>query len=179
MLGTYGIWSGDMLKLKAMKYAMPVMAMASAAILACATTSSAAPAAFWRLQNGHSNLCLGVSGSSTSNGAEVIQWSCDGGAEQSWNFVPGPGTDQYTLHNSNSGQCLAIGGSSTAVGHGAIQWPCDGLSDELWEYNQIDMLTNVNSGLCLAVPGSSTSNGTQVVQWTCQPTNADQFWHSF
>ncbi|MFI1769239.1 RICIN domain-containing protein [Streptomyces sp. NPDC020800] len=160
------------------KFTLGAMAMICAFLLACATTSSAAPAAFWALENSHSHLCLGVSGSSTAISAPVIQWSCDSGSEQQWNFVAGSGLDQYTLHNGNSGQCLAIGSSSTTVGAKAIQYPCNGLRDQLWKYNQINQLINVNSGLCLAIPGSSTSNGTRAVQWTCQNANADQQWGS-
>lgn len=119
-----------------------------------------------------------MGGASTANGAAVIQWGCNGQGEQSWNFVAGSASDQYTLHNSNSGKCLAIGASSTVAGAEAIQWTCDGNSDQVWTYDSLNRLKNLNSGLCLAIGGSSTTAGVQAIQWSCSTTNADQQWSS-
>lgn len=32
-----------------------------------------------------SRLCLDVSGQATANGAKVVLWTCNGGANQRWN----------------------------------------------------------------------------------------------
>jgi len=39
-------------------------------------------------QNVNSNMCLGVDGASTANGAQLKQFPCDGTLNQEWRFIP-------------------------------------------------------------------------------------------
>jgi hypothetical protein len=113
---------GDALsKHRKINHFLTAVAAASAALLLCASNASAAD---WQLTNAHSGRCLAVANASTANAAGVIQWTCNGGSEQEWNFVPASGIDYYTLHNAHSGQCLAIGSASTAQG-GCVQSTAD------------------------------------------------------
>ncbi|KOV82850.1 hypothetical protein ADL03_22410 [Nocardia sp. NRRL S-836] len=52
-----------------------------------AVTPSASAATYYNLVNGKSGKCMSVEGGgSTANGAKVVQWSPNGGAEQGWDF---------------------------------------------------------------------------------------------
>jgi hypothetical protein len=159
-------------KYRKAKYSLTAVAAASVAVLLCASNASAAS---WQLENDNSGKCLAVAGASTANAAGVIQWTCNGGSEQQWNFVPASGTDEYTLHNGHSGQCLAIGSASTAQGAKAIQWPCNGHAEQTWKYVGNDNLINVNSGLCLGIPGGTTANAAAAEQLSCN-NSTSQSW---
>ncbi|MFE5893950.1 RICIN domain-containing protein [Streptomyces sp. NPDC056462] len=151
------------------------LAAAAVSILAIATPANAV-VPYW-VKNQASGKCLAVPNSSTANGTGLIQWTCNGNADQTWeaDLVPGGDGNRYTFKNRNSGKCLAIPGSSTTNGTQAVQWTCNGGSEQLWIVDSIGRLRNVNSDRCLADPNSSTANGTEIIQWTCTE-NSNQRW---
>ncbi|MEO6088218.1 MAG: RICIN domain-containing protein, partial [Umezawaea sp.] len=82
-----------------------------------------------QLKNRKSGKCLSVSGSgSAANGAELIQWSCNGGLEQMW--TP---SDGY-LVNHNSGKVASIAGASFDKGAKVIQWSANGGNEQVWQF---------------------------------------------
>jgi hypothetical protein len=113
----------------------------------------------------------------TENGTGLIQWTCNGGAEQKWHLTPvaGGNGDRYVVKNANSGRCLAMPGASVADGTQAIQWTCNGGKEQVWIHDSLDRLRNLNSDKCLAIPASNPDIGTKVIQWTCS-ANTDQRW---
>jgi len=84
----------------------------------------------------YDRLCMGVSGGSTANGASVIQWGCNGNADQKWAYrytgVMVGGWPVFNIVNLNSHRCLGISGGSLATGAPAIQWECNGNRDQMW-----------------------------------------------
>jgi len=73
---------------------------------------------------GNSNLCLNVRGASKSNGAEVVQWSCDSSQNnQNWTRVE-HGGGWFSLKNVHSGKCLDLSGGSTRPGAFFGQYTC-------------------------------------------------------
>ncbi|KOV35944.1 hypothetical protein ADK60_07960 [Streptomyces sp. XY431] len=86
------------------------------------------------LTNTSSGKCLDVSGSSTADGAQVLQWTCGSGkANQEWTLVPPAGGATMQLVSANSGKCLDVSGSSTADGALAVQWTCTtGRTSQQW-----------------------------------------------
>jgi hypothetical protein len=144
-------------------------------------TPLAAPAASTITGVG-SGLCLDVTGASTSQGAQVIQWTCDSRANQQWERVPVPGSGAYQIVSVNSGMCLDVTGASVTAGAQVIQWPCGtGKTNQEWTLNPVPgstalQIVSVNSGMCLDVTGASTAAGTQIIQWTCGSGKSNQEW---
>jgi hypothetical protein len=119
------------------------------------------------------SLALDVAGASRGDGAAVIQWGINGGANQQWRFVPLGGT-HYNIVNVNSGKCLTAPGGSTAPGTGLVQWVC-GRAGQDWlgsflswgtsTSNQVVTFTLGNSQIAMDVPGGSGLWGTQLATW--------------
>ncbi len=117
-------------------------------------------------KNRWSGQCLGV-GSSTSNGAPVIQWGCNGAADEQWYLWQTSASDgsiAYYVKNRYSGKCLGVG-SSLASGAGVIQYTCNEATDEMWWVEDEEM-QNVYSGKCIGTGGNGYP-GNQVIQWPC------------
>jgi len=81
-----------------------------------------------------SGKCMNVSGASKTNGAKVIQWTCEPVSNGIWHYVAlSGGNAGYVSFTANhSGQCLNVSGSSTSNGAQIIQWPCSGGFNEMW-----------------------------------------------
>jgi hypothetical protein len=125
--------------------------------------------------------CLGILNGSTSQGAQAIQWPCNGHPDQQWLAEPVSGSE-YELINSNDGMCLGILNGSTSQGAQAIQWPCNGHADQMWSVSSVNgdgnapvNLVNVKSSMCLGIQGGGDLAGTQAIQWPCNG-HPDQQW---
>lgn len=101
------------------------------------------PDQFWRFDytnygpqqiiNVNSNKCMGVNGGSLGQGAEIVQWTCDGSLNQEWSLGGTDGSFSYdTLVNANSNLCVAIAGNNPGQGGKLVQWACDGNGDKRW-----------------------------------------------
>jgi hypothetical protein len=79
--------------------------------------------------NQQSGKCLDVSGSSTSDGAAVVQFTCGGGTNQQFTLrkVTYSGNDahDYQLVARHSGKCVDVSGVSTAARAAVHQWTCN------------------------------------------------------
>ncbi|MEU5531921.1 RICIN domain-containing protein [Streptomyces sp. NPDC020362] len=155
-----------------------ISAVAAAAVCALALPDSAHAAIITsHLQNVQTDHCMAIPDSSTANGADVIQWTCNHNKDQQWILqgVGGDNGDRVRVRNVHSDKCLAMPDADTANGTRAIQRTCNGGSEQTWIYDSIGRLRNVHSDRCLAVPNGSMTSGTGIVQWTCT-TNSDQRW---
>ncbi|CAG7617630.1 RICIN domain-containing protein [Actinacidiphila bryophytorum] len=125
--------------------------------------------------NAKSDMCLSVSGGgSTADGADIIQWTCNGGPEQQWRW------DGSRLVNTKSGKCLSVsGGGSTADGADIIQWTCNTGPEQQWTYHPHTGNWSNGNGKYLSVSGGgSTTAGAQVVQWSSSGGPEQQWWAS-
>jgi non-reducing end alpha-L-arabinofuranosidase len=132
------------------------------------------PSGYHRLVVGNDGLCLDVFGNSGSAGAVIDQWSCNGQANQQFQFLPGA-NGYGELQAQNSGQVVAVANSSTAQGTpDIVQQARNGAANSMWQpVQQSDgsyAFRNQNSGLCLDVYGSSGTAGQQLDQWPCKNT---------
>ena len=160
--------------------AMTTLLIAMAGVLSPASAEPATPraasaeAGWIRIVNDNSGLCLAIGGGNAYAGATAIQWTCNGGAEQSW-YVNG---SAWSPIRFNSELCLAIGGRSTANGAKAILWPCNGGPEQLWYVGgpAISPVGNYNSGKCLAIGGRSTTRGAAAIQWQCNGGPEQDWW---
>ena len=75
---------------------------------------------------------VGISASSTTNGAHAIQWTYqDQNPDQRWELRWSDSTT-FTIRNLNSGKCLGISAGSKTHGAIAIQWECTFVPDQTW-----------------------------------------------
>ncbi|MEU9371721.1 RICIN domain-containing protein [Streptomyces avermitilis] len=127
-----------------------------------------------RIRNVNSDKCLLPYGSSLNDGANVVQWDCNGTSAQNWYW------DGSRIRNFQSNRCLSVYGRSTSDGAQITQWRCNGDATQNWSRASGtaggSVLVNGGSNLCLTIYGRSTSNGANSVQWTCQPDHTDHNW---
>ncbi|MEU8876709.1 RICIN domain-containing protein [Streptomyces javensis] len=132
------------------------------------------PTGYHQLVIGSDSLCLDVYGNSTSAGAAIDQWTCNGQSNQQFQFLPVPG-GYGQLQAQNSGLVVAVSGGSTSAGTPDIVQQAPGeAAGGLWlPVQQSDgsyAFQNKNSGLCLDVYGGGSSPGQQLDQWPCKNT---------
>nr|WP_211234780.1 ricin-type beta-trefoil lectin domain protein [Glycomyces arizonensis] len=134
-------------------------------------------ALFSAIVNRHSGKCMDVSGGSTADGAEIIQYDCHGGSNQRWR-LESVGGGYYRVVSQASGKCLDIDRASTADGAKAILWPCNGGANQQWRLREpggsIELVSR-HSGKCLEVLAWSTVNSAPVQQYSCGG-GANQQW---
>ncbi|WP_033262085.1 RICIN domain-containing protein [Amycolatopsis vancoresmycina] len=114
--------------------------------------------------------CLDVSGVSTTPGATVQIWDCNGGTNQSWTRTS---ARELTVYNGT--RCLDASGQGTTPGTKIVIWNCNGQANQQWTVQSNGTITGVQSGLCLDVTGSATANGTPIQLATCTGAN-NQKW---
>ncbi|KAA2250966.1 galactosylceramidase [Solihabitans fulvus] len=129
---------------------------------------------------GHgSGLVADVSGASTADGAPVIGWPVNGGANQQWRLQAVPTANvTYQLVNRASGLVADVSGASTADGGVVIGWQPNGGGNQHWRLAPSGgnyTLMNSGSGKVLDVPGATTTPDTQLEQWTYNG-GANQQW---
>ncbi len=138
------------------------------------------PAGYHRLVIGNDSLCVDVYGNTSASGAAIDQWTCNGQANQQFQFVPTSG-GYGELQAQNSGDDVTVSGTVTAAGtpdivqqpvngSAASQWLPVAQSDGSWAFR------NSASGLCLDVYGAGSNLGQQLDQWPCKnapATNQD------
>ncbi len=122
----------------------------------------------YMIQNVNSGLVLGVGGASTSQGANIVQWTSNGSPDQRWNIIQGFDGD-YMIRDVNSGLVIGVPGASINSGVTLVQWQSNGGPDQEWRFTPSGsnwIITDANSGLELDIQNSSTSAGAQALQWT-------------
>ncbi len=130
------------------------------------------PSGYHRLTVASNSLCLDVYGNSSSAGAAIDQWTCNGQTNQQFQFVPGSG-GYGELQAQNSGNDVAVANNSTAAGTpDIVQQAPNGAANSLWlPIRQSDgsyEFQNKNSGLCLDVYRGGSNLGQQLDQWSCK-----------
>ncbi|GAB3162267.1 glycoside hydrolase N-terminal domain-containing protein [Myceligenerans halotolerans] len=131
-----------------------------------------------QIVNEGSARCVDVVNGSTDPGAEVIQYTCHGGANQQWQLND-LGNGYHQVVNQGSGLCLDVDGASTENGARVIQWTCHGGTNQQWELRDVgDGVVEIvarHSGKCLDVRDQSTENGARLNQYSCWG-GANQRW---
>jgi hypothetical protein len=157
-------------------------------------------AGFYEIRSRASNMCLDVYGFGTADGDPVVQWTCNGAANQQWRpeFVTFCGADRgiaherpcYVFRNKHSGKCLDVMWGNSAVGTKVWQWRCDAGNAQIWtpfprsaeklEYQLISGLSDLwtNRFRCLDVPYVSKDRGVQQWIYSCNATIA-QTWYLY
>ncbi|MBP0456429.1 ricin-type beta-trefoil lectin domain protein [Streptomyces montanisoli] len=111
--------------------------------------------------------CLDDYTASTTPGAVVDLWDCNGSPAQQWTI----GNNSVTIN----GLCLDVVGNATANGSPVDLWNCNGGGNQRWTVSD-GTLVNPVSGRCLDVPKLATDNGTPLEIWDCNG-GANQRWN--
>ncbi len=125
------------------------------------------------------SLALDVQGGAQYDGAPVIQWPYNGGANQKWRFLPTATPLQYKIQNVNSGKCLtSLGGR-----YGLVQFTCSLKTvNQEWvpvfgtypDRTQVRFHSATGNG-SLDVPGGTGSWGVQLLVWPYSGALNQQF----
>ncbi len=73
---------------------------------------------------------------STADGASVVQWTDNNGANQQWRLADS-GSGYVRLINRNSGKALEVQGASTADGGNIVQYADWGGNNQQWQLVRI------------------------------------------
>jgi hypothetical protein len=135
-------------------------------------TGGGFPGGYHQLVISNDALCLDVYGNTTTAGAAIDQWSCNGQSNQQFQFVPVSG-GYGELQAENSGDDVAVAGGSTAARTpDIVQQVPNGATGSLWlPVQQSDgsyQFQNSGSGLCLDVYKAGSNLGQQLDQWACK-----------
>ncbi len=150
---------------------LPAACLILAGAAAFSTTAHAQSTSTITAQN--SQKCLDISGYSTKPGLSVEQWSCNGGSNQSFSFVPVTG-GHYQLQPQHDKLCLDIASNGVQV----IQNTCSSSTTQQWSLLQAGVGTYTvvsSSGTCLDISGESTANGGNVIAYSCHGSSNEQF----
>ena len=123
----------------------------------------------FQLVNRATGQCLDVVGWSTSDGGDVRQWTCHGGANQRWRVEPlGDGTSRIV--NTHSDKALDVHDCGTADGTNIQQYTWWNNKCERWKLIDTDSgwmrLLNPNSGKVADVADCGRADGADVRLWT-------------
>lgn len=140
--------------------------------------SAATPTAY-TLVNRNSGKCLEVEGGSGADGANVLQWACNGGTNQRWR-VDDLGNDTSRLVNVASGKVLDTADCSVADGADLRQWSwlnniCQAFRLVITDQGGWVRIVGARSGKVADVADCSTADGADVRQWPWL-NNACQQW---
>ena len=137
-----------------------------------------------RLRFGHSGKCAGVTGGELGNGADVVQQTCSGAAEQQWILRHAYQATQldgrYRIASENGGNVLDVTDCRTQDGADVRMWywistsPCmkwtvRPLGDDVYE------IIDTNSGKLLTITGCGTGNGATVALWPRDGSNCQRW----
>jgi hypothetical protein len=121
-------------------------------------------------------LTVEVKGASYDNGAQVDQWSINGGLNQAWTLQPSGGYVEFV--NRQTGKCLTSDG---IAGDTLYQYSCLGAGSQLWSTgltagNLVSYsIRNVGSGLYMDVRGAAGWQGADIITWYWNGGNNQYF----
>jgi hypothetical protein len=177
-LNTFNRVTFNAVTTSALRVVVQLKAGVSGGILEWRVEGTTAPISWRRIQNKNSLKVLGVSGMSTANSANVVQFDDNGTADHNWRLIDA-GSGWYKIQNQNSGKLLAVQNMSQADSALVQQFEDNGSADHLWRL--VDngdgwyRIQVQHSMKVLGVSGMSTANSAQVVQFTDNGT-ADHLW---
>jgi hypothetical protein len=135
---------------------------------------------YYRIMARHSGKAVVVQGASTSNSANVLQWTYGGSATNDEWQVLSIGSGYYRVINRNSGKDLVVQSASTSDGANIFQYTYGGATtNDEWAIVDVGggyfRITNRNSGKSAEVAGGGTTDGTNVDQRTYSGATYQQF----
>ncbi|MCL7429631.1 family 43 glycosylhydrolase [Streptomyces sp. YS415] len=153
--------------------------VALGASLAGPSGEPASASTTYTLSNRNSGKCLDVAGGSTADGANVQQWTCNGGTNQRWRLED-LGDDTHRLVNVGTGKVLDTENCSAADGADLRQWSWLNNACQRFRFvattDGYVRIVNQASGGVADVTNCGTADGADVRQWAWLSNNCQQ-WH--
>jgi O-glycosyl hydrolase len=133
-----------------------------------AQTSTPPASPIYRIVNVNSGKAIDVAGSSTADGALIVQSTIATGSQsQRWQQVD-TGFCNLMFVNVASGKALDVPALSQTQGTQLDQWKINGGLNQLWKKTAAGgnfTLTSINSGQLIDVNALSTADGAAIIQW--------------
>lgn len=121
----------------------------------------------FKIVNRQSGKVLGVQNDSTSEGANVFQWTDNGNTSQRW--VITKEMNGYKILNVNANKSLDVEKSSLENGGNILLWSDHGAQNQRWDIQSTGdgyvTIKNVNSGKNLDIENNSMVDGGNALQW--------------
>jgi hypothetical protein len=117
------------------------------------------PPTTFRLVNAASGTCMDDPASNTTNGTQLIIWSCNGGQNQ---LVTQNGATLRIL-----GKCADASGSGTGNGTRVVLSDCTSAANQQWNLRADGSIAGVQSGRCISPTNGATANNTPLVLFDC------------
>ncbi len=125
-----------------------------------------------------SSSCMDVPASTSDNGAQIQQWTCNGTDAQKFMALK-QADGSFSLRNLSSRKCFDIPANSLDSGAILQQWDCLNSGNQSFRFaRNLDgsvTIRGVASGLCLALQSSESNDGIKIVQKNCADA-VDQKW---
>jgi len=145
------------------------------------TGGASAPIAEGRysIRSVNSNLCLDVPNSSTANGTQLQQYSCNGSGAQQYD-VWYVGNSRYEVRNVTSGRCIDLYSAWTINGTAVQQYDCNQTNAQRWFISgigdgSVQFKSVIDSSKVWDVSNVSTTPGAAVWLWS-NGQGANQRW---
>ena len=139
---------------------------------------SSAASTSYTVTNRNSGKCLDVAGSSTADGANVQQYTCNGGNNQRWR-IEDQGDDTSRLVNVATGKVLDTADCSSADGADLRQWSWLNNTCQRFRFLVTDSgyvrIVNQATGKVADVADCSTADSADVRQWSWLNNNCQQW----
>ena len=135
----------------------------------------------YRLINRATGKPFGVSGASTNDGAQIIQWTDDADPDQQWTLA-NAGNGYDNIIDVNSGKALDDTNGSTSNGTQMQQWTISGTgnSNQQWQITAVGngfyTIASKTSGDNLDLTNGAFGDGTPIQQWQPSSGDANQRW---
>jgi len=140
---------------------------------------SSGPSGTYVLVNRNSGKAIDDPGASGTAGTKLIQYTRNGGSNQSWRLQT-VGAGIYNLVNVSSGLLMDVYGGGTADGALICQYTPTGATNQQWKLTDAGSgymnLISVRSGKAVGVVGSSTADLANLEQETISSGAANQQW---
>jgi hypothetical protein len=131
-------------------------------VYAPVTFTVPAPVIPRQIVNQVSGQCLDIEGAVTADGGNVIQWPCNGGANQSWSYDQ---TSGLVRSMQDPHYCLDNSGSYVN-GANIIIWSCNGNSNQRFEFDPAIGKIAMRNYPVQAVDISASLAGANVQTWS-------------
>ncbi|PKL17084.1 MAG: hypothetical protein CVV49_12785 [Spirochaetae bacterium HGW-Spirochaetae-5] len=165
-----------------MKKIMFLLSFAFLIFVTLPVFSQVLPDGYYKIQAKHSGKYMDISGASTSDGAQIIQYEGNGAWNQVFHLQYDEQDGYYRIVNKSTEKCLDVRNASTANDTDIIQYTVK-KSDTANQKFKIELvetgyykITVKHSGKVLIVQYGSTSNGTHVHQYTYDSSKANHRW---
>lgn len=135
---------------------------------------------YYKIIARHSGKAIVVANASTSNSANIIQYSYGGSATNDEWDISSIGGGYYKILARHSGKAMVVEGASTSSGANVFQYTYGGsATNDEWKIIDVGggyyKIENRNSGKVLDVQGKSTENNANIQQYTSNGGTNQQF----